>query len=133
MTSLDEIDRRLGQIQDELLKLGDDEFSRRFELHTERDRLHSEAAKMVKDADLDRPSPELAAELKEHRKQLDDIDKKYINTAEQVEAGFGLAGNTSGASDPQWINQNIDEGTGRAKIEARIAHLEAILADRGDL
>lgn len=133
MTKLDEIDHRLGEIQDELMKLGNDEFARKLELHEERDRLHAEAAKLQKDLDLDRPSSELIAELKQHRKQLASIDNKHINTAEQLTPGFGLAGEHSGPGDTEWINQNIDEGTGRAKIEARITHLEAILENRGHL
>jgi hypothetical protein len=133
MTNLDELDRRLGEIQDELMALGDNEFARKNELHIERDRLRAEAAQFRRDTDLDRPSSDLIAELKQHRKQLDTIDKTYINTAEQFDAGFGLAGEHSGPGDTQWINQNIDEGTDRAKIEARIAHLETVLKDRGHL
>jgi len=133
MSKLDELDHRLGEIRDELSKLGDEEYSRKYELHAERDRLRAEAAEFQKDLDLDRPSSELIAELKQHRKQLETIESKYINVAEQLDSGFGLAGERSGPGDSEWINANITEGTGRAGIEARIAHLEAVLKERGHL
>ncbi|HEY5890353.1 MAG TPA: hypothetical protein VIW94_06625 [Acidimicrobiia bacterium] len=133
MESLDDLNRRLGQIQDELLALPADDYARKNELHAERDRLRSDAAQYQRDFDLDRPSSELIAELKQHRRQLESIEDEYINTAEQLVPGFGLAGEHGGPGDTQWINDNISEGTGRAAIEKRIAHLESILADRGHL
>jgi hypothetical protein len=133
MKSLEDLNRRLGQIQDELLALPADDFARKNELHGERDLLRAEAAAFQKDFDLDRPSSELIAELKQHRKQLESIDDEYINTAEQVVSGFGLAGEHGGPGDTQRINENIGEATGRAKLEKRIAHLEAILSERGHL
>lgn len=133
MSKLDDLDHRLGEIQDELMKLGDDDFARKNELHIERDRLRAEAAEFRKDFDLDRPSSELIAELKQHRKQLETIESEYINVAEQLDAGFGLAGEVDGPGDTQRINDTLSAGTGRAAIEKRIAHLESILTDRGHL
>ena len=132
MDRLEEINKRLGQIQDELLTLSDDDFARRNALAIERDRLRYEAATFVVDRDKDRPSSELIAELKAKRSQLGSIARKYVAGAKQADGSFAGSG-SGGAADTIGINKAIDDSTGRAAVELRIAQLETILKERGHL
>jgi hypothetical protein len=129
----EQINHRLGEIQDELLELGADDFAAKNQLHTERDRLRDEAATYRQDRDAHRPSSELIEELKQRHSQLESISQNYINPAKATDGGFGGTGAYNGPADAQAINRNIDEGTRRANIERRIARLESILKDRGHL
>lgn len=133
MGRVEEINRRLGEIQDELLKLGGDDFAAKNELHVERDRLRDEASTYQQDPDAARPSSELIQELKQRYRQLESINQQYINPAKATDGGFGGTGAYGGPADAQSINRNIDEGTGRANVELRIAHLESVLKERGHL
>lgn len=133
MERLDGINRRLSEIQDELLELEADDIATKNQLHIERDRLRDEATTYRHDPDADRPSSELIEELKQRHSQLKSISNKYINPAKATDGGFGGTGAYNGPSDAQAINRNIDEATGRANVERRIAHLESILKERGHL
>ena len=133
MERLEVINHRLGQIQDELMKLGDDDFAAKNRLHTERDRLRDEAKSYQQDRDAARPSSELIQELKQRYRQLDSISKQHINPAKATDGGLGNTGAYNGLADAQTINRNIDEGTGRPGVEQRIAHLESVLKERGHL
>ncbi|CAN5746862.1 hypothetical protein BH23ACT4_BH23ACT4_06040 [soil metagenome] len=133
MESLEEINLRLGKIQDELLELGADDFAAKNQLHIERDRLRHEAKSYQQDQDIARPSSDLIQELKQRYSQLESISKQYINPAKATDGGFGGTGAYNGPADAQSINRNIDEGTGRATVERRIAHLESVLKERGHL
>lgn len=133
MERVEEINHRLGEIQDELLTLGADNFATKNQLHIERDRLRDEAKSFQQDRDVARPSSELIGELKQRYSQLGSISKQYINPAKATDGGFGGTGAYNGPAEAQAINRNIDEGTGRANIERRIAHLESILKERGHL
>ncbi len=132
MERLQEINKRLGEIQDELLALSDDDFARRNALAMERDRLRDEAATFVVDRDKDRPSSELIAELKAKRSQLGSIARKYVAGAKQTDGSFAGTG-SGGAAGTIGINKAIDDSTGRAAVELRIAQLETILKERGHL
>lgn len=133
MERLEEINRRLGEIQDELLELGTDEFAARNQLHIERDRLGDEATSYQRDRDAARPSSDLIEELKQRRSQLESLNKQYINPAKATDGAFGGTGASTGPSDTQAINRDIDESIGRAAVERRIAHLASILEERGHL
>lgn len=133
MERLEEINYRLGEIQDELLKLGPDDFAAKNQLHIERDKLRDEAQSYQQDRDAARPSSELIQELKQRYSQLESISKQYINPAKATDGGFGGVGAYNGPADAQAINRNIDEGTGRANVEQRISRLESILKERGHL
>ena len=126
MERLEEINQRLAQIQDELLTLADDDFARRNTLHSERDVLRDEAAAYRRDQDQDRPSSDLIEELKARRSQLESI------AAKQADGSFAGTG-SGGAGDAIGINKGIDEATGRAAVERRIAAIESILTKRGHL
>lgn len=133
MKRVEEINHRLGKIQDELLELGPDDFAAKNQLHIERDLLRDEAKSYQQDRDVARPSSELIQELKQRHSQLGSISKQYINPAKATDGGFGGTGAYNGPADAQAINRNIDEGTGRAGVERRIAQLESILKERGHL
>lgn len=133
MERLEEINRKLGAIQYQLLQLGDDEFAAKNQLHIERDRLRDEAASYQQDRDATRPSSELIKELKQRYSQLESIGKQYIKPAKATDGGFGGTGAYNGPADAQAINQNIDEATGRAAVEQRISRLESMLKERGHL
>lgn len=132
MERLEEINKRLAEIQDELLALSDDDFATKNALQSERDKLRDEATEYRKDPDQDRPSSELIEELKARRSQLGSIAKKYVSAAKQADGSFAGTG-SGGAGDSISINKGIDEATGRAAVERRIAALEAILTKRGHL
>ena len=133
MERVEEINRRLGEIQDELMKLGNDDFAAKNQLHIERDRLRDEAKSYQQDRDTARPSSELIQELKQRYSQIGSISKQYINPATATDGGFGGTGAHNGPADALAIDRTIDEGTGRANVERRIAHLESILRERGHL
>jgi hypothetical protein len=133
MKQVEEINKRLGEIQDQLLELGPDDFAAKNQLHIERDKLRDEAASHHVDRDSGRPSSDLIEELKQRRRQLESITKKYINPAKASDGGFGGTGAYNGPGDAQAVNRNIDEGTGRANVERRIAQLESTLKERGHL
>ncbi|MEX1093269.1 MAG: hypothetical protein WEB67_03055 [Acidimicrobiia bacterium] len=133
MERVEEINHRLGEIQDELSKLDAEDFAAKNQLHVERDRLRDEAKSHQQDRDAARPSSELIQELKQRYGQLDSISKQHINPAKATDGGFGGAGAYNGPADAQAINRSIDQGTGRAKVELRINHLESILKERGHL
>ncbi len=133
MEHLEEINRKLATIQDQLLQLGDDEFAAKDQLHIERDRLRDEAASYQQDRDATRPSSELIKELKQRYSQFESIGTQYINPAKATDGGFGDTGAYNGPADAQAINQHIDEATGRAAVEQRINRLESILKERGHL
>jgi hypothetical protein len=74
--------------------------------------------------DADRPSSELIKELKQRYRELGSIPKEY-DPARGPDGDLG----ESGPSE----TQNSDEPSGRARVELRIHHLEAILKERGHL
>jgi len=77
--------------------------------------------------DTERPSSDLIRELKQRYRQLGSIPKEY-----DPEGDVGGTGSSSETAGPQETNQS-DEVTGRAQVERRIHHLEAILKERGHL
>jgi hypothetical protein len=133
MERIEEINHRLGEILDDLLELGPDDFAAKNKLHIERDRLRDEAASYHQDRDAGRPSSELIEELKQRHRQLASISKHYINPATATDGGFGATGAYNGPADAQAVNRNIDEGAGTAEVERRIARIESILTERGHL
>ena len=133
MERLEEINRKLAAIQDQLLQLGDDEFEVKNQLHIERDRLRDEAKSYQQDRDATRPSSELIRELKQRQSQLASISKRHINPAKAADGSFSGIGLDNGPADAQAINRNIDGGTDRGNVERRISHLESILKERGHL
>ncbi len=127
LTDRDAALRELGAIQDRLISLPDDAFAERYELQTRRAALRDQLAEANAGADVERPTPELEAELAALRAQAEEIRKLRIDVVKQ--AGGGRTGemNTRGATA---MNRQIDEAHGRPAIIARIARIEAALAER---
>jgi hypothetical protein len=75
--------------------------------------------------DADRPSSELIKELKQRYRELGSIPKEY-DPAQETDGDLGESGPSSETHNP-------DEPSGRARVELRIHHLEAILKERGHL
>lgn len=131
--SLDELNRRLGKIQDRLLELGPDDFATRYELHTERDRLRKLSRRYASERDVDRSSEDLLAELRARESALEEIRRKMMNAAAQAGGGGAGAGSFEGPLDAFKINNALMSGTGAEGLIHRIARLETILRERGDL
>lgn len=130
MERIDELNRRLADIQDELLQVPSDDFSRKYALHLERDSLRDETAKYKRDQDVDRPSSEMIAEVKALKSQLAAIRSGYVNAVGQAGAGEG---GWNGPADTIALNAGIDKAQGVERIVHRIARLETILKERGHL
>ncbi len=127
---IDELTRKLADIQRQLLDLPDDAFAERFELRKQQDVLRSEAASHAQDLDKARSTPDLLSELSGLRSQMRAIEKQRIDLVMQAGSGGASTaemGNLGGVK----INRGIDEALGLPKIKARIGLLKGILTDRG--
>lgn len=131
MERLQELNRRLAEIQDELMSLGSEDFARKYELQVERDQLREETSKYARDRDFDRASSELIKELKALRNRLIGIRSGYANAVGM--AGSMDAAGSSGAADSIYLNAGIDSAHGVDSLVQRIARLETILEERGHL
>lgn len=125
--SLDELNRRLGEIQDRLLELGPEDFAARYELQLERDRLRKQSRRHSSDRDSNRPSQELLAELRARESALEQIRRGMVNSAAQAGGGGGGSGSFEGPLDGFKINHAMTSATGADKLMQRIARLETIL------
>lgn len=130
--SLDEINRRLAEIQAELWDLDVDEFTARHALHLERDRLRDQVRTSV-DLDADRPTEDLLAELEARSDSLAQIQESMVNPAGMSGGGGHGTGSYEGPADGVKLNTEILAATGAAKLRERIARLETILTERGAL
>lgn len=131
--TLEDLNRRLAEIQDRLLELGPDDFAARYELHTERDRLRDLARRGKSDRDAQRSSEDLRAELKARKAALAEIKKGMVNTGGMAGGGGGGSGSYEGPLDGMKINNAIRSAQGADQLVQRITHLESILQERGDL
>lgn len=131
--SLDELNRRLAEIQDRLLELGREDFAARYELQLEQDRLRRQSRRHASDRDSNRPSQELLAELRARESALEQIRRGMVNSAAQAGGGGGGSGSFEGPLDGFKINNAMTSATGADKLMQRIARLETILKERGDL
>lgn len=130
MERIDELNRRLAEIQDELLGLAVDDFARKYALQSERDVLRAETGKYKQDRDAGRPSSDMIAEVKALKNQLISIRSGYVNAVGQAGAGEGA---WNGPADTIALNAGIDNAQGVEQIVQRIARLETILKERGHL
>ena len=131
--SLDELNRRLARIQDRLLELGPEDHAQRYELKVEQDRLRRHARRYATERDVDRSSDDLRAELAAREKELETIRRKMVNAAAQAGGGGGGAGSFEGPLDAFKINNALKSGSDADTLIQRIARLETILKERGDL
>lgn len=129
MDRLEQLNKRLAAIQDELLTLAPDDFRGKNALHIERDGLRAETAEYKEDRDVNRPSADMIKELQALKRQLASIRKGYVSAAGQAGAG----GSHHGPADTIALNSGIDDAQGVERLVHRIAHLETILQGRGHL
>ena len=131
--SLEELNSRLARIQERLLELSPDDHARRYELKVEQDRLRRQARRYATEGDVDRSSEDLKAELAAREKELEAIRRKMMNTAAQAGGGGGGAGSFEGPLDAFKINNALKSGSNVEALMHRIARLETILKERGEL
>lgn len=131
--SLEELNRRLALVQERLLELAPDDFAHRYRLALEQDRLRKEARRHAKERDLNRASKDLLAELMARKDALEIIRRKMVNTAAQAGGGGAGAGSFEGPLDAFRINNAIMAGAEADELIQRIARLETILRERGEL
>lgn len=131
--SLDELNRGLAEIQDLLLEVDSGDFAARYELKLEQDRLRRLTRRFAQERDLERTSEDLMSELRARESALDQIREKMVNAAAQAGGGGGGSGSFEGPLDAFKINIALLEETEAEKIMQRIARLQTILRERGDL
>lgn len=131
--TLEDLNRRLAEIQDRLLELGPQDFAAKYELHTERDRLRHLVGKYASDRDVQRSSEDLRAELGARKAALEEIKKGMVNTGGMAGGGGAGTGSYEGPLDGMKINNAIRSAQGTDQLVQRITHLESILSERGDL
>lgn len=112
---LDDLNRQLATVQDQLLAVGPNDFAEKFRLKSEQDRLRSLARRYAQDWDQRRPREVLAAELQTRRLALDAL------TRQMVTAGDGVN-----------VNIAMKKAGGVTELSQRIAHLEMVLSELGD-
>jgi hypothetical protein len=127
--SVEGINRRLGEIQDQLLDLEQNDFAARYELQLERDQLRD----MVRsnfDRDAERSTDDLLGELEARRNALKRIQRSMVNSAGMSGGGGDGVGSFEGPGDGLKLNSALIEGTGAKELSQRIARLETILTER---
>lgn len=131
--TLDELNRRLARIQDRLLELGPGDHAQRYRLKVEQDRLRGQARRFARDRDVDRSTEDLKAELEAREKALEEVRRKMMNAAAQAGGGGAGAGSFEGPLDAFKINNALISGSNAEALMQRIARLETILGERGEL
>lgn len=131
--TLEDLNRRLAEIQDRLLALDPDDFAARYELQTERDRLRRLAREHDVHRDAQRSSDDLRAELEAPKTSLGEIERRMVNPGGMAGGGGAAAGSYEGPLDAMEINNAIRAAKGTDQLVRRITHLESVLRERGDL
>ncbi len=114
--TLDGLTRQLGAVRIRLLQLAPDDFAGKYRVKVEQDRLRNLARAFARDTDGYRPSKDLLAELDSRNQALETIRREmvYVGAAAKV-------------------NIEMRAARGTDQLVQRIAHLETILKERGDL
>ena len=130
--TLEELNHQLGKIQDQLLELGPNDFAKKHRLKTEQDRLRNLAGKYRQDRDAHRSSEDILAELKAREAALEAFRQKMPEASKAAASGLS-AGAWEGPGDTMRINQGMKSAHGVEEQIQRIAQLETILKERGNL
>lgn len=127
--SPDVINRRLAEIQDELLGLEPSEFKARYDLQKERDGLRDLVRGNI-DMDSGRSTEDLLAELAAREKALEQIQESMVNSAGMSGGGGADTGSYAGPADGLRLNTEILASSGAMELSQRIARLRTILTER---
>ena len=130
MTDLDDVVRRLSEVQDQLLALPDDAFAEKYRLQQRRKELRDLAEEFTDDWDAERPTENLLRELKSLRQRLAEVNKQRINLVSQAGSGGPEGAGASGLGGVS-LNTAISDAQGMGTIQARIGRINSILTDRG--
>jgi hypothetical protein len=130
MDQISALVQELAEVNKQIGALPDNAFAEKYELQKKRDILREQVAEYAVDADKDRSTPELLAELSGLRSQLGQIEGQKIDLVTQ--AGGGATGtsnmtNLGGVS----LNAQIMEAAGAGRLQARIGVIKGVLTDRG--
>lgn len=128
--SIGEIDKELVAIDEKLDTLPADDFEDRVDLHQRHQALKARAAQLNTDADEQRSTADLKAEVTSLRQRIAAIQGDMVDTAVQTSEG-NITGPHPGESDPRVMNQEIADGEGAPALVSRLNKLERVLASRG--
>ena len=126
MSRVEEVALRLAVIRDELMALGDNPSTERYQLLTEQDSLRAEAGGFAEQSESERPTEHLEAELvalRGRRKGIVRSRSGYV---------MGKGGNSAGPASGAWVglSKQSRSAAGLDRINVRISHLEDVLASR---
>lgn len=122
--------RELAAVNKQIWALPDDAFAEKYELQKRRDVLRAQAEEYAVDADKDRATPQLLAELSGLRLQLGQIERQKIDLVTQ--AGGGATGTSNMTNlGGVLLNAQIMEASGAGRLQARIGVIKGVLTDRG--
>lgn len=127
--TLDDINRELSEVLDELLAVPSDSFAERYEIQKRQIELRKEAAAFAQDHDAERSTEDLQKELAAMRANLKALVGDRISLTQQ--AGGGDKSN-HGVRGSIGINTAMDQAQGTNRVRARVGRLEGILLDRGE-
>jgi hypothetical protein len=114
--TLDGLTRQLAAVRDRLLHLAADDFAGKYRVKVEQDRLRNLARAFASDADAYRSSKDLLAELDSRKQALETIRREMVYLGEGAK-----------------VNIEMRAARGTDQLVQRIAHLETILQERGNL
>ncbi len=129
MDDLDAINRELAEVVDALNATPADDFAARHALRTRQDELRERAAEFRVDADEQRSTAALEAELHALETQLTAIYDSGLDLVTQAGGGSGTGGSFTSAAEGG-MNLQIREASGLGAIQARIAKIREVVADR---
>ncbi|MCL1601469.1 MAG: hypothetical protein M3112_08050 [Actinomycetia bacterium] len=121
--------RELAEVNKQIWALPDNAFAEKYELQTRRDALRKRAEEYAVDADKERSTEVLLAELSGLRSQLTQLEGQRIDLVTQAgggATGTSNMGNLGGVS----LNAQMAEASGASRIQARIGVIKGVLADR---
>jgi hypothetical protein len=128
---LDAVNRELAEVVDALNNTPSDDFAARHALRTRQDELRELAAGFRVDADEQRSTEDLRIELAARESQINAIYGSGIDMVTQAGGGSGTGGSYTSAAEGG-INRQVRDASGAGEVQARIARLREILADRGE-
>lgn len=124
--ALEEITRRLGEIQDELMALPSGASPGRYALLTERDDLRRRARGFRTPADDTRSSQRLEAELRSLRR------RRKQSISQRTGFATGKGGGNHSPTPGAWVDLGVRAlaGDDLSRVNARIAEIQDVLSKR---